>query len=240
MLEKSIYVAQDSPALIEAAVELNRRGISFCGSCEEADVLLYNVPTPAFLRDDIPAGAFIIGGNLDFLDERFSKLDLLKDPYYLAQNARITAEAALGLILPKVESDFAHADILILGWGRIGKCLDQIFRHLGFPVSVFARNPQDRAMLSALGYTAVSKEDMLDRLSRYHCIINTAPAQILSEDELSAASKTCVKVDLASVRGIPGTDVLHARGLPGKYKPRASGKLIAQTILRHWEEVGTV
>jgi len=174
------------------------------------------------------------------LDDLHPKLDLLKDPYYLAQNARITAEAALGLILPKLESDFAHADILILGWGRIGKCLDQIFRHLGFPVSVYARKAQDRAMLSALGYTAVSREDMIRNLGHYHCIINTAPAQILTEEEFSATARTCVKVDLASVPGIPGPDVMHARGLPGKYKPRASGKLIAQTILQHWEEVGAV
>lgn len=237
MVEKSIFIAQDSPALIEAAMELNRNGISFCGSCEEADVLLYNVPTAPFLRDDIPAGPFIIGGNLDFLDGRHQKLDLLKDPYYLAQNARITAEAALGLILPRLESDFAHTDILILGWGRIGKCLDQIFRHLGFPVSVYARKDQDRAMLSALGYTAVSREEMVRQLDRYACIINTAPAQILTQTELSSAPKTCVKADLASVQGLPGPDVLHARGLPGKYKPQASGRLIAQTILRHWEEV---
>lgn len=236
-MERSIFIAQDSPALIEAAVELNRSGVSFCGSCEEADVLLYSVPTAPFLRDDIPIGPCIIGGNLDFLNDAHPKLDLLKDPYYLAQNARITAEAALGLILPKIESDFAHADILILGWGRIGKCLDQIFRHLGFPVSVYARNPKDRAMLSALGYTAVSKEDLLQNLSKYHCMINTAPAQILTEAEFSGVSRSCVKVDLASVAGLPGPDVIHARGLPGKYKPKASGKLIAQTILRHWEEV---
>lgn len=240
MTEKSIFIADDSPALIEAAVELNRSGISICGSSEEADILLYNIPTAPLLRDDIPFGPVIIGGNLDFLDPRHTKLDLLKDPYYLAQNARITAEATLGLILPAIESDFAHADILILGWGRIGKCLDQIFRHLGFPVSVFARKAEDLAMLSALGYTAVTKEEMVQNLDRYHCIINTAPAPILTEAEISSADPSCRKVDLASIRGLPGGDVLHARGLPGKYKPRASGKLIAQTILRHWEEVSAL
>ena len=237
MDEKTIFIAQDSPALIEAAVELNRNGISFCGSMEEADILLYSVPTPAFLRDDIPSGPFIIGGNLDFLDPKIQHLDLLKDPLYLAQNARITAEAALGLILPKLESDFTHCEILILGWGRIGKCLDQIFRHLGFPVSVYARKPEDRAMLSALGYTAVTLNDMVRNLGNYHCIINTAPATILNESEMAAASPSCIWVDLASVQGIPGSGVIHARGLPGVYKPKASGKLIAHTILRHWEEV---
>ena len=211
MTDRCIYIADNSPALIEAAVELNRCGISFCGSSEEADILLYNIPTAPFLREDIPVGPLIIGGNLDFLDPSHRKLDLLRDPYYLAQNARITAEAALGLILPKVGSDFAHADVLILGWGRIGKCLDQIFRHLGFPVSVYARNPKDLAMLSALGYTAVSRADMVRDLNRYHCIINTAPAEILTAEEIRNAAKTCIKVDLASVQGLPGTDVLHAR-----------------------------
>ena len=236
-MDKAIYIAQDTPALIEAAVELHRGGISFCGSCEEADVLLYSVPTPPFLRDDIPRGPVIIGGNLDFLDTSIPRLDLLKDPFYLAQNARITAEAALSLILPKVESDFAHAEVLILGWGRIGKCLDQIFRHLGFPVSVFARKPQDQAMLSALGYTAVTKEDMIRNISRYHCIINTAPAQILSQQELTLASESCIIAELASVPGLIGGNVIRGNGLPGRYKPKASGKLIANTILRNWEEV---
>lgn len=237
MDEKCIYIAGDSQALITAAVELNQNGVPFTADPEEADVLLYNVPTAAFLRDEIPKGPMIIGGNLDFLDETFPKLDLLKDPYYLAQNALLTAEATLGLILPKLECDFASANTLILGWGRIGKCLDQLLRRLGIPVSVYARKPEDRAMLGALGYTPVDREECSRKLLQYKCIINTAPAQVLSEEELAQASPDCIKIDLASTLSIPGPGVLHARGLPGRFKAEASGKLIARTILRHREEV---
>lgn len=45
-----------------------------------------------------------------------------------------------------------------------------------------------------------------------------------------------MKIDLASKPGIGGTDVLWARGLPGKFAPESAGKLIAQTILRLLKE----
>lgn len=231
MVEKSIWITGDSSAVLQAAAELKEQGISFADKPENAGVLLYPVPTPALLRDDIPKGPTIIGGNLDFLDDSFSKLDLLKDPYYVTQNAALTAQAALGLLLPKLECDFASAATLILGWGRIGKSLAKLLRDIGIPVSIYVRKSADWAMLTALGYRAV---DLID-LKQYKCIINTAPAQIIPSEE--ALCDNCIKIDLASTLSLPGRNVIHARGLPGKYKAQASGKLIAQTILNHRQEV---
>lgn len=237
MDEKTIFIAGDSQALIHAAVDLNYSGVPFTAEAEEADILLYDVPTPSFLLGEIPSGPLIIGGNLDFLGPEYKKLDLLKDPWYLAHNALLTAQAAAGILLPQLECSFPDAPTLILGWGRIGKCLDQLLRQVGIPVSVFARKPEDRAMLSALGYRAVSREEIGTLLPKFKCIINTAPACILSVEEEARIRVDCIQIDLASVRGLSGQNVLHARGLPGKYKAEASGKLIAQTIMRHWQEV---
>jgi hypothetical protein len=41
----------------------------------------------------------------------------------------------------------------------------------------------------------------------------------------------CLKIDLASKPGIAGSDVIIARGLPGKMAPESAGHLIAKTIL---------
>lgn len=237
MEEKSIYIAGESQALIYAAVELNRSGVPFTSDPDEAQILLYDIPTPAFLKDEIPMQPTIIGGNLDFLGEGYRTVDLLKDPWYLAHNALLTAQAAAGILLPKLECSFPDAPTLILGWGRIGKCLDQLLRQVGIPVSVYARKPADQAMLSALGYTAVSREDISRRLDKYKCIINTAPAEILTAQEEAMIQKDCIQIDLATIRGLHSSNVMHARGLPGKYKAEASGKLIAQTILRCKQEV---
>lgn len=228
-MEKRLYITGDSPALLYAETELKIQGVPFAASPEEADVLLYNVPTAAFLRNDIPKSKFIIGGNLDFLDAGIEKIDLMKDAYYVTANAALTAEAALGLLIPKLECDFSSAPTLVIGWGRIGKCMAKLLKAVGIPVFVFARRAEDRAILEALGYEALTPGSPLPYCK---CVINTVPAKVFDTFDPHT-----IKIDLASVQGIPGTDVIHARGLPGKCKAEASGKLIARIILRHREEV---
>ena len=49
---------------------------------------------------------------------------------------------------------------------------------------------------------------------------------------LGDGNGNAIKIDLASVPGMNGDDVIIARGLPGKEAPESSGKLIADTILR--------
>ena len=88
-------------------------------------------------------------------------------------------------------------------------------------------------MLRALGYHYASREDLLRTLSRYHCIINTVPAPVLTEAACQSLRPGCLKLELASGIWLPGTDVVLAHGLPGKCKPEAAGALIAGTILYH-------
>lgn len=91
-------------------------------------------------------------------------------------------------------------------------------------------------MLAALGYSQVSTDGIPDLLPEIRLLVNTAPAKVLSRGQLSLC-RSCVKIDLASQPGLEGTDVITARGLPGRYAPESSGKLIAETILRLTKEV---
>ena len=156
-------------------------------------------------------------------------MDLLQAPDYVAQNASITAHCALKYIMNALPITLAHQPILVIGWGRIGKCLARLLRGLDARVSIYARKESDRGMITALGYDAVAPET---ELSAYRVIINTAPAQVLTEEQLSRCKPDCLKLELASSQGLPGADVILARGLPGKDAPESSGKLIAQSILR--------
>ena len=87
-------------------------------------------------------------------------------------------------------------------------------------------------MSQALGYGAKSPDQLSHCLMCYRIIFNTVPAPILSEEQIANCQDSCIKIDLASVLGIAGTDVIWARGLPGKDAPESSGVLIAKTILR--------
>lgn len=227
----TMYIPKATAALTHASCILAANGVSFTDSAHEAEYLLYPAPTPLTAMADYTTDQTIIGGNLDFLNDTVSRMDLLKDPYYLAANAAITAEAALGLILGHLKCSVTDAEILILGWGRIGKCLTHLLKMLGTSVTVYARSDADRAMLRALGYRYITREELSGALDSFQCIINTAPAAILTEEEGKTIRPDCFRLELASKLCIPGKDVLHARGLPGRCKPEASGALIARTIL---------
>ena len=233
MKQPTMYIPMPNAALTAAACHLRSRGVVFTDTAQEAEYLLYPAPTKLEMLNECTMDQTVIGGNLDFLNERVERLDLLKDPYYLATNAAITAEAALGLILKELHCEVTQANILILGWGRIGKCLTHQLHHLNANVTVYARKDTDRAMLRALGYRYITREELGRSLGRYHCIVNTAPAPILSPEEGRTMRRNALKLELASGMQLPGDDVIAAHGLPGKYKPDAAGVLIAKTVAYH-------
>lgn len=228
-----MYIPMPTAALTAAACQLRSRGIVFTDTAQEAEYLLYPAPTKLSMLCACTMDQTVIGGNLDFLNENVERLDLLKDPYYLAANAAITAEAALALVLQGLRCEIYRANILILGWGRIGKCLTHQLHHLNASVTVCARKDADRAMLHALGYRAVSRQELTGSLACYHCIINTVPAPVLTAEEARMLRPGCLKLELASGIWLPGEDVVLAHGLPAKCKPEASGALIAKTIAYH-------
>ena len=78
-------------------------------------------------------------------------------------------------------------------------------------------------MLGALGYRTQEVPDA----AGFRVVINTAPAVVLSQ-----CPAGILKMELSSVMGLPGEDVLWARGLPAIYAPESSGKLIAETVNR--------
>lgn len=233
MKAPTMYIPMPTAALCAAERRLRSRGVVFTDTAPDAEYLLYPAPTKLSMLCDCTMDQTVIGGNLDFLNENVDRLDLLKDPYYLASNAAITAESALALVLQGLRCEIYQANILILGWGRIGKCLTHQLHHLNASVTVCARKDADRAMLRALGYRAVSREALAGSLGRYHCVINTIPAPVLTEEEARTLRPGCLKLELASGIWLPGEDVVLAHGLPAKCKPEASGALIAKTIAYH-------
>ena len=233
-----LYCLVSTPAALAACKELEAGGFSLCREpAPGVRGLLLDVPTPQAVEipwDLLPEGCRVFGGNLTGVPEGFRAQDLLKDPIYAAQNADITARCALRLAAGKLEETLAGLPVLILGWGRIGKCLGRHLRNLGADVCVFARNPKDRGMLAALGYKALDRAEMLAALPGIRLVFNTAPELVLSETDTQSCG--ALLVDLASRRGMEDPRALWARGLPGKLAPLSSGRLMAQTVCRLWKE----
>lgn len=180
------------------------------------------------LLDNFTRDVTIFGGNLGDVPG----VDLLKDPLYQAENAYITAECALKVALGHLPRTLRGCPVLILGWGRIGRCLGKLLTDLGADVTIATRKESDRALSQALGYHAADIPGLTPQLPLFRLLFNTVPAPILSREALALCGPDCIKIELASQTGLEGEDVILARGLPGTYMPESSGQLIARTYLR--------
>lgn len=243
MKEPVFYVAGSTTALQFAKKSLQQQGCCFADT-PTSSVTHLLLDVPAFSPDGTLRGGKkiepilsclspdvkIYGGFLDKGPlEGYDKTDLLENAGYVAENARITAYCAIGLATEKLPVTLYECPVLVIGWGRIGKCLARLLQVLGARVSVYARKETDRAMLTALGYDL---GDLSYGLCRYRVIFNTAPFMVLPKENTQYCREDCLKIELASLPGIEAADVIHAGGLPNKYAPESSGQLIARTILR--------
>ena len=232
------YTAGYTSALSYAVNILKHNNITILSRPENATHLL--LPVPSFepdgnikgggdlqeLLDKLPRKITILGGNLSRSElSDYRTIDFLQDPMYLAVNAAITAHCALKLAMEKLPVTLQSCPVLVVGWGRIGKCLVELLGRIGADVTVAARKETDRAILSALGYNTCST-DHLDTIP-YRVIFNTVPVMIAPD-----APGNALKIDLASTLGLGGSDVIWARGLPNKDAPESSGELIARTAIR--------
>ena len=233
----NILIAGHSDALKYAADCLRRAG---CNSTHTPDDTVTHLLLPVPSLDPsgnikgggdlqeilslLPEGTTVIGGNLPHLPGR-PVFDLLKDPEYVAENANITAYCALSIAMEHLPITLDQCPTLVIGWGRIGKCLCRLLQPLGCAVTVAARKETDRAMAKALGFEALDLPNIAPE--QFRLIFNTVPQMVLPQ-----CAGEAVKIDLASSRGLGGSDVIWARGLPGIHTPESSGALIARQILR--------
>ena len=241
MTERVFFAAEKTKALAFATAQLEKLGFTVADTLSpRVTHLLLGVPCAmadeelAQALRDFPKNRTVIGGKLDRPAlEQYHHFDLLQDEGYLAKNAAITASSAVTIAAGRLPISLEGCPVLILGWGRIGKCLAAQLKAMGAQVSVAARKEPDRAMLAALGFDPQDIGGLGYILRRYRVIFNTAPAPVLSAEQTALCRDDCLKIDLASKPGIAGNDVIVARGLPGKYLPESSGKLIARTIVKY-------
>jgi dipicolinate synthase subunit A len=130
------------------------------------------------------------------------------------------------------------ANILILGFGRIGKLLAKTLKGFECKIDLAARKDEDFAWIDTYGYRKVTYDKLDEKLNDYDIIFNTVPALVLDEKRLEKVSKECLIIDLASKPG--GVDFEKAKeydiklnwamGLPGKMASKTAAKYMKKII----------
>ena len=164
--------------------------------------------------------------------------DLIKNEKLAILNSISTAEGAIEIAKKETDTIIHGSNILILGFGRIGKVLAKKLQGLSANVTCAARKQEDLAWIMAYGYHSININEMGKELKQFDIIFNTVPHLILSKEKIKYLDKKCVLIELASKPG--GIDrketenhkikVVEALALPGKVAPTTTAKFMKELI----------
>lgn len=171
-------------------------------------------------------------------EKNINVIDILKREELAVLNAVSTAEGTIKIAIEETPKNLHGSNILVLGFGRIGKILSNMLKGLGAKVACEARKNSDLAWIKAYGYEPIPIANLKENLSRFDVIINTIPYIILDKDNLENVRKDALVIDLASNPGGVDRDEIKkqnikfiwALSLPGKVAPVTSAEFIKETL----------
>lgn len=155
---------------------------------------------------------------------------------YALLNAVPTAEGAIKIAIENTPYTIWKSDILIIGYGRVGKILADRLKNLGANVTVSARKPRDFALLDALGFNYINTEELSRQYLNYDIIFNTVDFTVITDEMLKNCPSNLL-VELSSKGGFNieyakalGINAIKAPGLPGIIAPETAGEILAKTV----------
>lgn len=178
-------------------------------------------------------------------DEYIEIIDILKREELAVLNTISTAEGTIEIIIANTNKIIHGSNVLVLGFGRIGKVLARKLAGLSAKVTCAARKDEDLAWIKAYGHKGTNINTLGENLAEYDIIINTVPHLILTEERLKYIKEDCLLVDLASNPG--GIDkraakdknlkLIWALALPGKVAPVTTAEFIKDTVYNVLKEI---
>ncbi len=178
-------------------------------------------------------------------DEYIEIIDIMKREELAVLNTISTAEGAIEIAIANTNKIIHGSNVLILGFGRIGKVLARKMAGLSAKVTCAARKDEDLAWIRAYGHNETNINNLGENLSKYDIIFNTVPHLILTKERLEYVKGDTLLIDLASNPG--GIDkktvkernlkLIWALALPGKVAPVTTAEFIKDTIYNILKEI---
>lgn len=165
-------------------------------------------------------------------------MDLMELDEVALLNAIPTAEGAISKAMELTDITIHGANVMVLGFGRVGKILADKLKGLNANVFCEARSKKDLAHIKALGYNVVELKDMVNYLGDMDIIFSTVPDLVLGEKKLNKIRKDTVIIDLASSPGSVdfacakglGLQAILELGIPSKVAPKSAAMYLKESI----------
>ncbi|MCI8562084.1 MAG: hypothetical protein HFH69_01045 [Lachnospiraceae bacterium] len=236
--------------LAETAPELD---VEAAGYEELSGKVLVLLPIPAppkllaHLKESLTMQHIVLGGNLpkDFIDfcnnSQIAYIDYFKNPAIAIENAVATAEGAICEAIQASDLNLHQSQVLVVGFGKCGEVLADKLAGLKCNVSISTRSPMAKSRARAYGYQILEDSSY----SKFNIIFNTAPAMVITAPIIDQLKSDTVIIDIASSPG--GTDFNYCLqkgikaklcpGIPGKYSPKTSAKILFNQIQEQLKEL---
>lgn len=176
-------------------------------------------------------------------EQKHQIIDYYNIEYFQIMNALLTAEGAVYYAKSKYQKSIYNSNIAILGFGKIAKILAYLLHLQGAHISIVARKESDLAWANICGFNAISisKLNIYNKKHNNDIIFNTIPYNIMDGHFCNYIDSSTLIFDLASAPyGINESllenykiQYFRESGIPGRYAPKSSGEIIAQTIIEY-------
>lgn len=231
-LRRFIVPYMDDKRMIYAKEYLEKHGFEYTEKTEHSDFVLLPVPVKKQMFDGIENKIVFYG-----MGDYKNGFDYMKYESYVLKNAFLTAEGAVTLIEENTHYSLFRANVLIIGYGRIGKALHNILKGYGAFITVCSRSSESEAESVFNGAKHIDFDELKSE-NDADIIINTVPHMVLTKPELSAVRRDALILDLASFPGgvdtliadSMGLVVLNGRRMPARYAEKTAGYLIGEAV----------
>ncbi|MBP3919968.1 MAG: hypothetical protein J6D28_00210 [Bacilli bacterium] len=172
---------------------------------------------------------------------------LMKDDDIVKGNSLLTAEGIIADIIINTEKSLNNEDILVLGYGNIGKVLVKYLSLFNSNITVGIIDYNDKLLLDQLGINNFFTNDfslLKESIGKADVIVNTVPNVIIDEKNYKYINKDSYILDISShPHGFNqySLDELFIKnklylGIPGKVAPITAGKILSKKITKVMEE----
>lgn len=253
----TILIIGGDHRMIFAKRELEKAGFSVeilntpenIGAIKGADVVLLPVPVtrdgvninclftdkklPLNILKDINKNTKVFGGGKLDLDNYTNYLALDE---YAIKNAALTAEGAISHAIENTCFSLWKSNILIIGYGRVGRALQSRLSGFYPNLTVSARSEHDFAALGSLGIKHIKTENLKENRQDFDIVFNTVDIKL--DEPVAAALSGTLFIDLSTSGGFENNaaslhDIEYKKlpGIPAICAPETAGKIIAETVI---------
>lgn len=204
------------------------------------------IPISEIIKE-LGEGQTIYGGCFDenfknkCQEKGIETVDFMDDDTFELQNSIATAEGTITEAIIHSHINLHKSKCLVLGYGKCSNSICSRLKSLNVFVTVCARNKVAQIKAFEAGHKYIGFNELSKYIGDYDFIFNTVPSLVLTKNILSKVKKDVTIIDIASKPG--GTDfdackslMINAHlclGLPGKYSPKTSAKIIYDSIVQN-------